>query len=196
VGDGCAERTDAGLSRFGVRLIEEMNRVGMLADGSHTGYRTTMEAMDVSRAPFIFSHANAYSLVPHYRNVRDDQIRACARTGGLIGVNGLAPYLDDPAASTASIFRHVDYIANLVGPQHVGIGLDYEKDVDRFVNWTRANAEMWPDSEATPRVPWNFAQPEQLPELTELMVRHGYTEVDIRGILGLNFLRVARQVSA
>ncbi|MGH7267768.1 MAG: dipeptidase [Candidatus Rokuibacteriota bacterium] len=194
VGDGCAERTDAGLSRFGVRLIEEMNRVGMLVDGSHTGYRTTMEAMEIGTAPFIFSHANAYSVVPHYRNVRDDQIEACARTGGVIGVNGLAPYLDDPEASTASIFRHVDHIASLVGPEHVGIGLDYEKDVDRFVTWTRANPEMWPQSEGKPRVDWNFAQPEQLPELTELMIRHGYPEAAIRGILGMNFLRVARQV--
>lgn len=194
VGDGCAERTDAGLSRFGVRLIAEMNRVGMLVDGSHTGYRTTMEAMDVGQAPFIFSHANAYGVVPHYRNVRDDQILACARTGGVIGVNGLAPYLDDPEASTASIFRHVDYLASLVGPQHVGIGLDYEKDVDRFRSWTRANPELWPQNEGQPRVEWKFAQPEQLPELTELMIGHGYPEADIRGILGMNFLRVARQV--
>ena len=59
VGDGCAERTDAGLSRFGVRVVEEMNRVGMLVDGTHTGYRTTMEAMEVSNAPFVFSHCNA-----------------------------------------------------------------------------------------------------------------------------------------
>ena len=73
VGDGCAERTDAGLSRFGISVVKEMNRVGMLVDGSHSGYRTTMDAMEVSTAPFIFSHANAYSLYPHYRNIRDDQ---------------------------------------------------------------------------------------------------------------------------
>lgn len=194
VGDGCAERTDAGLSKFGIRLIEEMNRVGMLVDGSHTGYRTTMEAMEVGKAPFIFSHANAYSVVQHYRNVRDDQIKACAKTGGVIGVNGLAPYLDDPHSSSASIFQHIDYIANLVGPQHVGIGLDYEKDVERFLNWAEANPEMWPQNEAKPRVEWNFAQPEQLPELTEYMIKHGYPDADIRGILGMNFFRVAQQV--
>ena len=71
VGDGCAERTDAGLSRFGVSVIKDMNRVGMIVDGSHSGYRTTMEAMEISTAPFIFSHANPYALHPHYRNIRD-----------------------------------------------------------------------------------------------------------------------------
>ena len=79
VGDGCAERTDAGLSRFGISVVREMNRVGMLVDGSHSGYRTTMDAMEVSTAPFIFSHANAYALYPHYRNIRDDQIRAASK---------------------------------------------------------------------------------------------------------------------
>ena len=75
VGDGCAERTDSGLSRFGVRVIQEMNRVGMLVDGTHSGYKTTMEAMEVCSVPFIFSHCNAWQVVPHYRNIKDDQIK-------------------------------------------------------------------------------------------------------------------------
>ena len=117
VGDGCAERTDAGLSRWGIELIEEMNRVGMLVCGTHSGYRTTMEAMEVSTAPFIFSHSNAFGVFPHYRNIRDDQIRACAKTGGVIGVNGLGEFLDDHEATSQSMFDHIDYIANLVGPR-------------------------------------------------------------------------------
>ena len=84
VGDGCAERTDAGLSRFGISVVKEMNRVGMLVDGSHSGYRTTMDAMEVSTAPFIFSHANAYSLYPHYRNIRDDQTFPLSRECRLV----------------------------------------------------------------------------------------------------------------
>ncbi len=89
VGDGCTERTDGGLSRFGVSLVKEMNRVGMLVDGSHSGYRTTMDAMEVAEAPFIFSHSSAYAVFLHYRNIKDDQILACAKTGGVIGVCGL-----------------------------------------------------------------------------------------------------------
>ena len=110
VGDGCAEATDAALSRFGVSVVKEMNRVGMMVDGSHSGHRTTLHAMEVSSAPFVFSHANAHALHPHYRNIRDDQIKACAETNGVIGINGCGCFLGDTEASTEAIFRHVDYM--------------------------------------------------------------------------------------
>ena len=194
VGDGCAERTDAGLSRFGVRVVEEMNRVGMLVDGTHTGYRTTMDAMEVASAPFIFSHCNAWSVFPHYRNIRDDQIKACAATGGVIGVNGLGEFLDDPRATSASIFRHLDHMVQLVGPTHVGLGLDYVKNTGWFWNWLRDNPEMWPEIDGKPHVDTDFAQPEQIAELCELMLKHQYAEDDIHAILGGNFTRVAREV--
>ncbi len=194
VGDGCAERTDAGLSRFGVRVVEEMNRVGMLVDGTHTGYRTTMEAMEVCNAPFIFSHCNAWEVFPHYRNIKDDQIKACAATGGVIGVNGLGEFLDDPHATSASIFRHLDHMVNLVGPQHVGIGLDYVKNTAGLWNWVRDNPEMWPPVDGKPHDDTAFGQPEQVAELCELMLSHQYAEDDVRAILGGNFARVAREV--
>lgn len=194
VGDGCAERTDAGLSRFGVRVVEEMNRVGMLVDGTHTGYRTTMEAMEVSNAPFIFSHCNAWDVVPHYRNIKDDQIKACAATGGVIGVNGLGEFLDDSEAASESIFRHLDHMVNLVGPEHVGIGLDYVKDTAGFWNWVRRNPEMWPPVDGKPHHDTAFGQPEQIAELCELMLSRQYAEEDVRAILGGNFARVAREV--
>jgi len=76
VGDGCHERTDGGLSRFGVRLIAEMNRVGMIVDCTHTGYRTSMEAMEMSTSPTIFSHSNAHAVFGHDRNIRDEIGRA------------------------------------------------------------------------------------------------------------------------
>jgi len=194
VGDGCAERTDAGLSRFGVSVVQEMNRVGMLVDGTHTGYRTTMEAMEVSNAPFIFSHCNAWQVFPHYRNIKDDQIRACAATGGVIGVNGLGEFLDDRQASSEAIFRHLDHIVNLVGPTHVGIGLDYVKNTVGFWNWVRDNPDMWPPVNGKPHVDTDFGQPEQLEELCELMLSRQYSEDDVRAILGGNFARVARAV--
>jgi len=194
VGDGCAERTDAGLSRFGVSVVQEMNRVGMLVDGTHTGYRTTMEAMEVSSAPFIFSHCNAWAVVPHYRNIKDDQIKACAATGGVIGVNGLGEFLDDPRARTESIFQHLDHMVNLVGPAHVGIGLDYVKNTAGFWNWVRDNPDMWPPVNGKPHDDTDFGQPEQLGELCELMLSHQYAEDDVHAILGGNFARVAREV--
>ena len=194
VGDGCAERTDAGLSRFGVSVVQEMNRVGMLVDGTHTGYRTTMEAMDLSSAPFIFSHCNAWQVFPHYRNIKDDQIKACAATGGVIGVNGLGQFLDDPNASSESIFHHLDHMVNLVGPKHVGIGLDYVKNTAKFWNWVRDNPDMWPPVNGKAHDDTAFGQPEQISELCELMLSRQYADEDVRAILGGNFARVAREV--
>ena len=194
VGDGCAERTDAGLSRFGVRVVEEMNRVGMLVDGSHSGYRTTMDAMEVSAAPFIFSHCLAHAIHPHYRNIRDDQIVACARTGGVIGVNGVSAFLVDANASSEAMVRHIDHIADLVGTEHIGIGLDYVRDTERLGAWARANADMWPPNAGKPLGEIVFAQPEQLLEVTDLLLARQYSEAEVRGILGENFARVATQI--
>ncbi len=194
VGDGCAERTDAGLSRFGLALIKEMNRVGMLVDGTHTGYRTSMEAMEASTSPSIFSHCCAYSVFPHYRNIKDDQIRKCAETGGVIGVNGLGEFIDDMAATSESMFRHLDHIVNLVGAKHAGIGLDYVKDVAGFWKYVDENPEAWPDNEGKANRHTKFVQPEQIEDLAELMCRKNYSEESIRGVLGGNFYRVCKQV--
>jgi membrane dipeptidase len=174
VGDGCVERTDGGLSKFGIRLVKEMNRVGVLVDGSHTGYRTTMEAMEICRAPFIFSHSNADAVVSHYRNIKDDQIRACARSGGLIGINGVNEFLGDESAASETMFRHIDYLANLVGPEHVGIGLDYVRDVDAIWDWIQRDRDLWPQHDANTPMPYPaHAQPEQLAELAGLMLARG-----------------------
>ena len=194
VGDGCSERTDAGLSRFGVRVVQEMNRVGMLVDGSHTGYRTTMEAMEVATAPFIFSHSLADAVHGHYRNIRDDQIKACAESGGVIGFNGVAFFLGDETASSEAVVRHINHIANLVGPEHVGIGLDYCRDSKSVGIWTLSNTDMWPPNKGVPFGETAFVQPEQLLEITDILLERGYSEADVRGILGENFARVARQV--
>lgn len=195
VADGCAERTNAGLSNVGVRLVEEMNRVGMLVDGTHSGYRSTMEAMEIATRPFIFSHCNAHAVYPHYRNVRDDQIRACAATGGVVGVNGLGAFLDESGeATTQSMFRHVDHMVSLVGARHVGIGLDYVRDTEMFWNGVEADLETWPLPFGKRHVRSRFAQPEQLRDLAEEMSRHGYADDAILDILGRNFLRVCGEV--
>ena len=192
--DGCAERTDEGLSRLGERVVREMLRVGILVDGTHVGRRSSLDMAAIcaeAGLPFSITHSNAHAVHPHYRNVTDEQIRAAAATGGAVGVNGLGEFLFDVEAGTNAIFRHLDHIVTLVGPQHAGIGLDYLRDTATFWANVRAAASSWPDPPGgAPRVDTAFAAPEQFLELTDRMVRHGWPDEAVRGVLGLNWLRV------
>lgn len=193
VADGCHERTDEGLSRFGLELIAEMNRVGMLVDCTHTGYRSTMEAMEASRAPCIFSHSGPRALHDHGRNIRDDQIRACAKSGGVMGMNGVGFFLNSRNEATSDRFVDaIDYVAKLVGPQHVALGIDNVYYMDSMIARWRANPGRY--TEGYPEPPWHFVQPEQLPEIVQVMIDRGYDDSSIAGILGGNFLRVAKAV--
>lgn len=193
--DGCHEPADGGLSQFGADLVREMNRVGMLLDCSHTGYRATMEAMEISEAPVVFSHSNAHALAPHGRNIKDDQIKACAATGGLVGVTGIGVFLGEDDASVGAFMRHLDYMVELVGPEHVGLGVDLVYDLEGWSRFFLANKDRyWRDYGDT--APDQFLQPESLPAVTEAMLECDYPEAGIRGILGENYLRVVREVWA
>ncbi len=187
VGDGCQEDTDAGLSRFGKQLIAEMNRVGMLVDVSHTGYRTSMDVIEASSAPVITSHSNPRALCDHTRNVPDDQIKACAATGGVIGVVGFSKVLgNDKDVRAEHIVQHIEYLADLVGPEHVGLGIDYvyDQSFDMRTVWSPHYSGR----------PIGVLEPEELPRVTELLLARGHAEVDVRNILGENWLRVAESV--
>ncbi len=191
VGDGCHERTDAGLSLFGIDLVEEMNRVGMLVDCSHTGYRTSMEVMEISTRPVVFSHSNPRSLWEHDRNIRDEQALACAATGGLVGVVGVGIFMGENDASTDALLRQIDFYAELIGPEHIGLGLDYVYDVEdmqRYMATIKSPERGNYDNMSA------FFQPEQLPEITEALIARGWPEQDVRGVLGENFMRVAGEV--
>ena len=194
IGGGSADRIDIGLTQFGIRVIREMNRVGMLVDAAHAGYRTTLEMMEVSRAPVIFSHLGCHSIREHFRNVRDNQIQACAAGGGVIGITSAGFYLGD--TSTETYFRHLDHVAQLVGPQHVGIGLDHldKPGLEFLRRFIDARPDEWPGKEQGLWEPLACFEVEQLPELTDLMLRRGYTDDDVRGILGGNWLRVCSEV--
>lgn len=193
-GGGCHDQ-DVGLSAFGRDVIRAMNRVGMVVDCTHSAYRTTMEAMETSTAPVIFSHSNAWSLCPHGRNIKDDQIKACAATGGVIGIVGLGLFLGDNDISSDRFVDHVAYMADLVGPEHVGIALDYAFEVSALEDVLADHRDFWPADEYPPgKVA--FVPPAQLRDITATMLRRSFSEIEARGVLGENFLRVASQVWA
>lgn len=193
VGDGCHERTNAGLSRYGITLVKRMNRIGMIVDLTHTGYKTTMDVFEHVSAPVIFSHSNPRALYDHERNIADDQIRACAATGGVIGVNGIGVFMAENDASTELLLRQIDYLVQLVGPAHVGIGLDWVYDLPSLIEITARSLDTYP-AQGYERRDMQIVQPEQLPEVTEGLLKRGYGESDLEDILGGNWLRVARAV--
>jgi membrane dipeptidase len=206
VADGCTERTDAGLSRFGVRVVKEMNRVGMVVDGTHTGPRSSLDAIEVTDSPFIFSHSGAKAIYDHPRNITDEQIKACARTGGVIGVLGLSYFIGDPAdPKLETLVRHIAYIADLVGVQHVGIGMDYTIGLapystleEQEAAYKRVSATgLWNEGDIPPPPLRNAPEietPAGMRHLTAALLRHGFSYEETKGIMGENFLRVFRAV--
>ena len=151
-GGGCQD-DDPGLTDFGRQMLHEMARVGIVACCSHTGYRTAREAIDESPTPVIFSHSNARALADHPRNIPDDLIRACAARGGVVGVNGIGIFLGNNDSSVGNVARHVLHMLDLVGPEHVGLGLDY----------------IFDSSELAAR---DRRQPRQVPAAPGLLRRH------------------------
>jgi membrane dipeptidase len=124
IGDGIIEKVDCGLSQLGFKMIEEMNRVGMLIDLSHGGIKTSLQAIEASKDPVIFSHSNAYGVAPHIRNLTDEQIIAVSKKGGTIGINGASTLLGSEKSTAEKLADHIDYITHLVGSDHVSLGLD------------------------------------------------------------------------
>lgn len=193
VGDGCHELTDAGLSRFGQALVAEMNRVGMLVDVSHTGYRTSMEVFEVATQPVVFTHSNPKALWDHPRNITDEQARACAATGGVVGVNGVGIFMDDDSASTESLYRLIAYYGDLIGPAHVGLGIDFSFDTESIVRKARSSATQYPAGGGYEK-DLRFVQPEQVERVADLLLQRGFSTQAVLGVLGENWLRVAGQV--
>jgi microsomal dipeptidase-like Zn-dependent dipeptidase len=192
-GFGCHAPRDDGLTSFGRAVVDEMNRVGMMVDVSHCGYRTCMDAIERSSAPVIFSHSSMRGVWEHDRNIRDDQVRACAATGGVIGINGVGIFLGDNDASASAMARHIDYAVQLVGPEHVGIGTDFVFDTDDLNEELTRNTQIFPEGYQH----WDgykFLPPEQLPALEAELGELGYSAGDIAAIMGGNFLRVAKAV--
>ncbi len=194
-GGGC-QADDPGLTPFGRALIAEMERVGMQLCLSHTGHRTAREALDAATRPVIFSHSNCAAVHAHPRNIPDDLIRACAATGGVVGINGVGIFLGPGPggdASSEAYVRHLDHAVQLVGAGHVSIALDYVFDRAELEEFARTMAHTFPPGLGYDRPP-NFVAPEQLPEIVGLLQARGYRDDDLRALLGGNLLRLAREV--
>ena len=124
-GFGCHDDVDEGLSALGVELVDAMDAVGMIKCCSHAGYRTALEVFERNTRPCIFSHSNPLKLAKHRRNVPDELIKAVARTDGVIGITGVNVFMGTVQPTVDDMFAQIDYVVNLVGETHVGIGLDY-----------------------------------------------------------------------
>jgi membrane dipeptidase len=198
IGPGCLEPSNGRLTSFGIQVVQEMNRIGMLIDLSHVGERASLEAIELSSAPAIFSHSNPSVLQPNPRNITDEQIRACAAKNGVIGLatfsafvgdtrNGRHPGLDE-------YFRQMDHVINLTGPDHVAIGTDIFLDPTHGVWWRAVTGRLYPDvSQGMTYETHNitgFMHQSDFPSVAEAMLRRGYDESTVRKILGENWRRV------
>jgi len=190
---GCHD-TDISLTQFGIGILTEMNRVGMVVDASHTSYRTSMDLIERSTTPVVFSHSNPTSIWQHQRNITDEQIKACATKGGVIGLNGLAIFVGDNDTSSESLMVHLLRLIDLAGPAHVGLGLDYTPDVTVDLGAIlRSRPDYWPAGQqyGTPNI--GHSGPSKIPDLVEGMQARGFTDLEIVGVLGENFKRIAKE---
>lgn len=205
VGDGCEERSDGGLSRFGMKLVGRLNDAGVIVDCSHTGLRTSLEAIECSTAPVILSHSNVGSVHASPRNVTNELIDAIAKSGGVIGAVGFpAMVAATPTPSLDQFVAHIDALVQRVGIDHVGLGIDYywgqagiaSDEAARATYDEAVRAGRW--SSAYPPPPHHYPEgietPRSLPQLTHGLLQRGYSEADARKILGENWLRVMRRV--
>lgn len=196
VADGCHGNA-RGLTALGQQVLAAVNAAGIIVDCAHTGRLCSLEIMAASAKPVVFSHANPFALVPHGRNVTDEQILACAATGGVVCVSGLSWFVGAEQPTAADVARHVAYIADLAGCAHVGIGLDIcisQPDLDDTPPGDFDPSWWWPEAAGyragrapsfVPIAAWR-ALPLELRKL-------GMAQCEIEQVLGRNMLRVARE---
>jgi membrane dipeptidase len=199
VGDGCWERTNAGLSEFGLRVIKELNRRGILIDLSHAGDKTVLEAIDASTQPVAFTHSNPRSLLNSPRNKTDEQIQALAKKGGVIGGTVYPPLLAAGYKSSLSDYLDVlEYLVNLVGVDHVGIGSDFTElqSKDFFIEALTGKSWKKPlsDLEYPIVYPARISSATELPNVTEGLLDRGYGEGEVKRIMGENWIRLYSEV--
>ena len=202
IGDGCAEKANAGLSDFGRAVIAEMNRVGVIPDCAHSGWQTSLEAAQVSEKPVVASHTTCGKLFPHIRSKPDEVIKAIADTGGYVGICCISRFLRGEGNINA-LLDHVDHVVKTVGVDHVTLGTDVaytsqnaaaeNKKIPSRPRRRREFRSLWPADNfraaagASRSIAWT-----NWPLFTVGLVQRGHSDDDIRKIIGGNVLRVAR----
>ncbi len=171
LGDGARESRHGGLTPLGRRAIARMQELGMILDVSHLSPAAFWDALAASRGPIIASHSDAAVVQPHRRNLTDDQLRALADRGGVVGINFYPVFLGAPTLER--IVAHIEHMVAVMGDGYVGLGSDFD---------------------GIEQVPRGLEDISKLPELTRALLQRGYTPERVRKILGENALRVFRQV--
>ena len=196
---GCHDK-DLGLTAKGRTIVDSINANKLFMDISHTGYRTSMDIMAYSKQPVIISHGNPRALKDHSRNYLDEQLLACAATGGVVCINGVSRFLSDVHSSATSMVETVDYLVQLIGFEHVGFGLDfvYHSGLDKGPEGFDPS-HWWPPEHGYPSAgdgssSTYFAPPERFLEMGSLFEDRGYTQGQIRAIYGENMYQLAQKV--
>ena len=182
------ERTGGGLTNFGETVVKEMNRLGMVIDLAHISRAGWFDVLDLAEGPIFCSHSNCKKLHAHPRTIDDEQIKALAQTGGVLGINAIATMVAPTKPTLEKLVDHISHIADIVGVGHVGLGLDFVKD----------DGLLYPDDEIfsageNKLIP-NFENEDDLPNLTEALTRRGFREDEIIKIMGGNILRMLREI--
>ncbi len=203
LGDGCLERTNAGLSKFGLEVVARMNELRMLVDVSHSGAATTLDAIRHSQAPVAITHAGCQAVYQHPRNKSDAALRALARKGGVLGIYQINPYLGPKERSTLDDFlRHLEHAINVCGLDHVAIGSDREH---RTIPDTPAEKQklidelsrLRPVTAATFRWPFFISalnHPRRMETIAAALAKRGHKAAAIDKLLGGNWYRLLRDV--
>ena len=199
VADGIRERSNAGLTHFGVMVVEECNRLGIVVDVSHLSDRGIFDVLEVSKAPVTASHSNCRALCSNIRNLTDDMIKGIAKSGGVIGVHALDFLVGDkPRPSFEQLMQHIDRLVELGGIDCIGIGPDILENWDPAIYTTVSERSR--TINGVPKIELKFTYPDgmqsigDLPNITEGLIKRGYKDADIQKFLGGNWMRVFEQV--
>ena len=197
LGNGCYERIDDGLSRFGLAAVAEMNRLGILIDLSHVGDRTTLDAIENSNSPVAITHANARSHIDHPRNKTDEAIKLLTERGGVIGANAFPMFFENGFETGLEEYLDaIDYLVQMAGIDHVAFGTDFCMEQPRsFFDWIFSSQGTIPaENVASTPEPYRhlrgFENPADWANVAEGLLARNYSEVDTRKILGENWLKL------
>ena len=203
LGDGCLERTNAGLSTFGVQVVERMNELNMLVDVSHTGMASTLDAIQLSRKPIAITHAGCKAVFDHPRNKTDEALKLMADRGGVVGIFQINPYIGPKERNTmAEYVAHIEHAVNVAGIDHVAVGSDREhrtipdtaEEKQKLIDEL---SRLRPVTAATFRWPFFLSElnhPRRMQTIADELVRRRWKSADIEKVLGLNFLRLVKEV--